>query len=177
MSTAIKPPSNASLISRVAFTPISELLRGRIAPIPTVESVISAASLPPPISELINRVVVKTRLWKREQLEVVRELISHFNEGREFGTSVENLVSDFGNPVTAAKLIRRSKKRNRSLIYRSTVRAGQIFGLFVAIILFTYGVFAFRVFCYSPTLSMNYVADYNARVSAIPEQDRAWPLY
>jgi hypothetical protein len=104
-------------------------------------------------------------------------LIAHFQDGLEKGAPPEGLIKTFGDPAVAARLIRRSKKRNRPIWYRAAARTFQgsaaLFGLLVLV----YAASAARVYFSSPQIRRNFAAEYNAPILAVPEQDRAWPLY
>src|SRR5688572_13029944 len=79
-------------------TPIRDALRGQWKLRVTVRRTISAAALPATIEGMIERVIRRTRLWKREKLEVARELLAHFADGLEAGRSSDELVKAFGDP-------------------------------------------------------------------------------
>src|SRR5438105_4241481 len=84
------------------------------------------SDLPPPLQKLVVNVVRRTNLWLREKRDVRAELASHFREGLGYlaqeGTTgdaaVAILTERFGNARVAARLIRRSKKRSRPMIWK-----------------------------------------------------------
>lgn len=139
------------------------------------------AALPGELSALVDGVVARTKLWRRERAEVRRELIAHFADGLESGASAAELRENFGDPRAAAKLIRRSKKRNRPLWWRAAAgaaKAGAKAGACVLALLFI--AYAAMFVLYNtgkPNVARNYVAEMRAEVEAIPEEDRAWPVY
>src|SRR5687767_12453383 len=104
-----------NLWRRLRYTPARDLVRGRISGSLDVKGTISRSDLPAPAKDLVLRVVKRTRLWLSEKVEVADELLSHFADGIESGTSVGTLIEKFGDERQAAKLIRRAKKRNRPL--------------------------------------------------------------
>lgn len=174
------PQSRASgglLVWRALQTPVRDLLHGRINPRVGVEGIVSAAGLPTPLAELVRRVVRRTRLWRDEQVEVARELASHFQDGLAARVSAEELAASFGDPLQAAELIRRAKRRNRPLAWKAMKLTERVMGALVLLVLVVYAVQAMRVFGGAPKLARNFAAEWNAAALAVPEAERAWPLY
>lgn len=139
------------------------------------------AALPAELTSLVEGVVARTKLWRRERAEVRRELVAHFADGLESGASASELRESFGDPRAAAKLIRRSKKRNRPLWWRATagtIKAGaKAGGAVLALLFVAYAVMFVLYNTGKPNVTRNYVAEMRAEVEAIPEEDRAWPVY
>jgi uncharacterized membrane protein len=121
----------------------------------------------------IRKVVKKTRLWRGEKIEVAAELAGHFADGAEADVDVAQLVKDFGDPKRAARLIRRAKKRNRPIIWRALRRAVHTIVLFIALYVVSIGL----VLLQKPEPKVDYLAQLNAPILAVPEEDRAWPIY
>lgn len=138
-----------------------------------VRAVIRAANLPKDIAVLLSRVVPRTKLWRREQLAVARELIAHFHDGLIAGESSQSLVEHFGDPRKAARLIRRAKMRNRPLLWHILRYATRGLLILFAIM----AVLFVRFWLGRPTIRVDYVAQLNRPILAVPEQDRAWPIY
>ncbi|MCK4873471.1 MAG: hypothetical protein KAS72_12155 [Phycisphaerales bacterium] len=123
MNPTIDGPNAPAGVWRVLrFTPMRDLLRGRVTGRLNVRAIIAAANLPAPLAELVRSVVTRSRLWRLEKADVALELVCHFAEGLDAGTSPVDLVDRFGDPVRAAKLIRRAKKRNRPIAWRAMAR-------------------------------------------------------
>src|SRR5215212_9829985 len=99
---------HGNVIRRIRFTPLLDLLRGRVSGRLDVRARVEAAQLPEPAKLVVARVVKKTRLWRSEKVEVADELIAHFSDGIEGGASLEVLIERFGDEKSAAKLIRRA---------------------------------------------------------------------
>lgn len=162
---------------RVLYTPLGDLLRGKLAsgprPRKRAKALLAEANLPGRVSMLIQEVTGRTRLWKSERHEVMRELIAHFADGLESGATVDELAQSFGNLREAARLIRRAKKRQRPLWWR-TLRLGL---WMVLALIGLYLLLAVRFFLGRPNIAHNYITDIQAMVNANPESDRAWPLY
>lgn len=162
---------------RVLCTPVGELLHGRIGPRTTVRQVVDQAALPAALSELVLRVVGKTRLWAGEKLAVAQELVAHFQDGLEAGAGENDLLGSFGNAKQAARLIRRAKLRGRPLAWKFVHLTKRTVQVIFALLLVVYGVQAFRLYRHSPKVTRNYVAEWNAPSLAVPENERAWPIY
>ncbi len=151
-------------------------------PLPSLERlgdarVCLAHSLPRPISQLIDDIVRRTRLWRRERIDVARELISHFEDGLQAGRSDTELVATFGDPRDVAGLIRRAKQRQRPWAWRASLRTLQAAGACLAIIVVCWSWLLIRFLLASPTIKRDYVGEWDQRTQAIAEADRAWPLY
>lgn len=170
---------------RILGTPIGDLLRGEITgPVergPRGErgyrAAILNAGLPRPLADLALEVTRRTRLRRREKLDVARELVAHFRDGLEAGATSDGLSAGFGNPVQAAKLIRRAKKRNRSLLWHAWINTWRTIGAVILACVVLYGVLAFRYWTGKPTISRNIIAELNAPTLALPESERAWTYY
>ena len=161
------------LLHRMWFTPVSDALRGRLTGRLDVEGRMERAGLPAPARELIRRVVRRTSLWRVERANVADELIAHFADGLEGGQAVDELIASFGDERRAAKLIRRAKRRNRPLPWHAMVFLRRLVGaLVVFYLLLTAWFYSGR-----PSPAVDRLAELNARVAQVPEDQRAWPLY
>ena len=151
-------------------------------PLPALEKLGDARiclvhSLPRSISQLIDDIVQRTRLWRRERIDVARELISHFEEGLLAGRSDAELAATFGEPRAVARLIRRAKLRQRPWAWRTSQRMLQAVGVFAAIIVVCWSWLLIRFLLATPTIKHDFVGEWDQRSQAIAEADRAWPLY
>lgn len=135
------------------------------------------AELPEPIVRLINDVVHRTRLWTNEQAEVARELAAHFQDGLSGGRSAEELIQSFGAANEAARLIRRSRLRCRPLAWHLWRRSWQVTGICGAVVIVVWGVLIVQFLRAQPNITFDPVAELDAAATAIPAEDRAWPLY
>ncbi|MEX0678584.1 MAG: hypothetical protein WD063_15995 [Pirellulales bacterium] len=168
------PPANWLL--RAYYTPVSDALRGHLSGRLDVRREIAAAELPKPVAGLIHTVVRRTRLWRREKSDVVRELIAHFADGLAAGRSAEQLVADFGPADQAAKLIRQAKRRNRPLYWQAWWYFSRGLLALIAAATLGYVVLAARFYLAAPDITRNYWHEINAP-RRIAEDERAWPLY
>ncbi len=174
-SGAIDHPG--TLLWRILTTPIGPPLPGVRWARRRVRDAIAAGDLPAPLGRLVDRVTHRTRLWAREQEDVARELVSHFEAALAGGATPEAVIRDFGDARTAARLIRRAKKRARPLIWQAWLRAWQVLGACIAVLLGIYGLLALRLAIAEPSITHDYLADINAAALRVPESDRAWPIY
>ena len=175
-----RPAASPTLWDRMAHTPLRDAFRGQWRTRrtrPTINNAIAEACLPPPIAQLITDVVRRSRLWKRERMEVAQELIAHFADGRDAGIQPDELARQFGSIDQAARLIRRAKRRNRPRWWRAWIRMWQIAGCVVLLGVLVYAWSAIRVFSGSPTPRHDYLADLNRDAVAVPASERAWPRY
>jgi hypothetical protein len=158
---------------RISQTPLRDLLRCRISGRLDWKSAVAAAGLPKPATELIRRVVKRTRLWRLEKAAVANELAAHFSDGLAAGSNAGQLIETFGDEQVAARLIRRAKRRGRPWpwhVWQFSVRV-------MALVLAIYAVVLIRFCVGQPTVSVDYIARLNAPIAAILQSDRAWPLW
>jgi hypothetical protein len=161
-------------LTRVIRTPLSQLIRGKLGPTPSdFVQQLDGSGLTQPARDLIRSVVKKTRLWHTEKFDVQSELISHFLDGKDAGVSEEKLVERFGDVRTSAKLIRRAKMRNRPAYWHA--KKWLIRG--TVVLLAVYGVMGIRFFTGKPTVKVDYVAQLNAPILKVPEDQRGWTVY
>ncbi|HXT60284.1 MAG TPA: hypothetical protein VN699_16705 [Pirellulales bacterium] len=137
----------------------------------------AAVLLPAPLRNLLDAVLVRARLWQSERADIARELTDHFDDGLAAGRSPEQLVVDFGDPRQAARLIRRAKLRSRPLAWRLLRHSLQGLSAVTGAVLLLYVLLFVRYVTGRPTISHNYLADFNREPQAVPPDDRAWPLY
>ncbi len=162
-----------STARRVVRTPLSDLLRGRVTGMSRPEQLLAATDLPEPAKACVRRVVKRTRLWHGERARVAQELIAHFEDGLAAGASVDDLLERFGDERQAARLIRRATRRNRPWPWHAWRCA---WWSLVALLVFYVGL-AIYFHAGEPTISVDYLAKLNAPARAVPESERAWPLY
>jgi hypothetical protein len=167
----------ASTWRRLRYTPLRDLLRGRLSGRLDIDAVIAAADLPTSLANLVRKTARRTRLWRIEKVDVARELTAHFQDGLEAGTTADELAARFGHPRRAARLIGRAKRRNRPVAWKALGLCTRALLAFFALVFLTAIGLTARMHLGEVRLSRNYVAELNAPIRAIPEEDRAWPLY
>lgn len=167
------PDSVYPIFRRIRNTPLRDVLRFRMTGRLDWKFRLAAADLPSSTADLIYRVVQRTGLWRLEKAAVTDELIAHFADGVVAGSTAEQLLDSFGDERVAAKLIRRAKRRGRPWPWKVWNAGLRV----MAAVLATYAVLLIR-FCVSkPTISIDYLATLNAPIVAVPQSDRAWPLW
>lgn len=169
--------ARVSTFRLIAGTPLRDLIRGRVTGRLDIEYLAESAGLPGPIRDVVKQTVRRTRLLRIEKSDVARELISHFREGLDSGADASALASSFGDTCVAARLIRRAKKRDRSLHLKAVFLTLKSIGVLALLLILTYGVLAVRYFGAKPGPTVDYLPRLNAAALAIPEDQRAWPVY
>lgn len=142
-----------------------------------VPQLIAASELPAGPSMIVQEVARRTRLWRREKVDVARELIAHFQDGLASGASADQLANWFGDLGTAARLIRKARKRLRPLWWRAMRRTMQGVGGFLLILLLIYLGLAIRFFTGRPGPVHDYLPQINAAALRAKADEKAWPLY
>jgi hypothetical protein len=165
--------SAPTLWRRLRFTPARDWIRGRISGRLDIACFVERADLPANAQTLILDVVRRTRLWRREKIDVAVELIAHFQDGLDAERSTDDLVATFGNTKQTAKLIRRSKKRNRPMWWKTLRRCAQGVGVLVGL----YVLAGIGLMLDHPTPTVDYLAKINAPALAVSVEDQAWPIY
>lgn len=145
--------------------------------LPDWSALLHNSELPDSLRVVLRDVLRRTRLWHRERADVARELIAHFQDGLASGSNPDELARTFGDPHAAARLIRRAKIRGRPWWYHACRRANQAFGIALAIGAVLYVFLFLRYTITPPTIARNFTAELNAPGLAVPESDRAWPMY
>ena len=158
---------------RMRHTRFLDLIRGRLNGNLDWKQIIANAQLPDDVGQLTYRVVKSTRLSRYEKADVARELIAHFEDGVQAGKSTSEMITTFGDPIQAATLMRRAKKRNRSLLWH----AGKYLCWCLLGIFAIYGVFYLRFAIGTPSITTDYLEQVNQRVAVGPKEELAWPLY
>ena len=95
----------------IRFTPLRDLGRGRLTGRLDLARLLAESGLPAPAVDCVRQVVRRTRLWRLEKNAVAQDLAAHFHDGLETGTTLEELLSGFGDVRRTARLIRRAKRR------------------------------------------------------------------
>lgn len=131
------------------------------------------AVLPAEAAAVVHDVVRRTRLGRREKVGVAQELTGHFQGGLDAGSTVDQLVRDFGNVKLAARLIRRAKLRCRPLTWQVAGWAGRSL---IAGLIF-YAAAGLYLITRQPAVTVNDAAKIIGVFPPVPMDQRAWPLY
>jgi hypothetical protein len=162
-----------SFWQRLNNTRMRDVVRGRIDGRLDWRRPIYEAELPREAASLVTNVARRTKLWRNEKTDVAEELVAHFQDGLNAGHSVESLIQSFGEPGQAARLIRRAKKRGRPVLWQALMWTTRGLAIFLAVYLML--AVYYLLGDVSPTT--NYLALLNREAAAVPEDERAWPLY
>lgn len=138
-----------------------------------LEGALTESGLPPAACECLRQVMRHIRLWPSEKAEVASELIAHFADGLEAGRSIEELIGRFGDPGSARALIARAKRRQRGPLWI----AARLVGATALLVIAAYAFLFLRVQLAHPVATTDYVAILNQQAEAVPENERAYPLY
>jgi hypothetical protein len=164
---------SSSLWRQLRYTRLRDVMRGRLDASLDWQGAIALADLPPELADAVRQVVGRARLWRREKVDVAAELVAHFQDGLAAGRTPTELLHSFGDAGASARLIRRAKRRGRPLIWHAW-RYGWMSLTAVFLLYVTAGLWmATR----RPSVKIDYLADFNKPAIAVPENQRAWPLY
>ncbi len=154
-------------------TPMRDLVRLQVTGRLDLDELLREADLPEAVASTVRTVVKHTRLWRFEKIDVAHELIAHFRDGLDHEMSADELIKHFGDERVAARLIRRAKQRQRSLVWQALMWSRRaVAALFVVYL----GMFVYFM-SGSPEVKVDYIALFNQRAAAVPVDERAWPLY
>lgn len=162
-----------SLWRKLSNTRLRDILRARLNSSLDWRHAIESANLPPELADAVKKVVGRTRLWRREKVDVATDLVGHFQDGLEAGRTPAELLESFGNSKMAGVLIGRSKKRGRSLGWH----LWQIGWMSAVLLLFAYVAIGFWMSASRPTVNVDYVAAINKSASEVTVKESAWPIY
>jgi hypothetical protein len=162
-----------SLWRRLCYTRLRDVLRGRLDARLDWRQTIALAELPDSLADATGQVVRRTRLWRGEKVDVANDLIAHFQDGLAFGHAPDELLKTFGDQTAAAKLIRRAKRRSRSFAWHVWHYGWMCFLALVG----AYTVMGLWMSMGRPTIRIDYLAGFNQAPLAVPENERAWPVY
>lgn len=178
MSDASSSPSSArerSFGRRLRRTPFRDLVRGRVTGRLDLDAVFEEATLPPSIESLVRRVARRARLDRLERVDVARDLAEHFRDGLADGSDPDTLIHAFGDDRAAARLIRRSMLRKRSLVRRVNRRFLQVILITFAAMIGIYLLAAVRYWSQRPIVSTDYIAQLNVPIRSLSPAERSWP--
>jgi hypothetical protein len=158
---------------RLRYTRLIDLLRGRLDGSLDWRRAIDSSALTAELAQIVHDVVRLTRLWRRERAAVATELAAHFRDGLDAGQTPAELAASFGDCAAAAKLIRRAKRRGRSLWWH----AGRWCFWGVTAVWATYMFLWARMWWDRPDVRVDYLVELNRRASGVDPAEAAWPVY
>ncbi len=169
--------ASVSWFRALRYTPMSDLVRGRLSGRLDIDAQLSRRSLPPALRAAVRDTARRAKLWPGEQAELVNELADHFEDGLAAGAPESELIASFGDARQASRMIRRAKLRQRPVAWQALRVLTGVVGLFGAAMIAMYLLLIVRLALISPNVARNYTAELAAEVDRIPAADRAWPLY
>jgi len=149
----------------------------RLPPRRAWPKVIAESGLPEAVGGRIHEIVRRTGLWDRERVEVARELIAHALDASARGVDDGAIVAGLGEPRAVALLIRRAVRRKRSWLWHARVLTERAIAGVVGVAVLAAGLVAARTWLGDPRPTRNFLAELNAPIEALAEDERAWALY
>jgi hypothetical protein len=143
----------------------------------SAQSIIASSGLPEPLCNRVHEVVSQLRLWPSERASVAKELCAHFADGLAQGETPEALLQTFGDARQSARMMTRAKRRLRPTWWKLSALSAQAFAGVLACGALAYGVLWVQAATARPTITIDFVAQYNANTERVPQEQRAWPLY
>ena len=134
------------------------------------------AVLPDELRTLVDSVVRRTRLRRRERADVSRELTSHFEEALAAGNSVRQAADSFGDPKEAALRLRQGAIAKRTPLDRALGQALEWTARVILVLFFAYAAFGVWLAFKQPVIRFDPVARFRAMLPALTAPERAaWP--
>jgi hypothetical protein len=137
--------------------------------------------LPSIAAQYIDRVIRKMGYRRKIRREVRQELADHFidalrdcRDENDRQQLAQNLIESFGDAKLLAKLIRRGKKRCRSLWRKAIIRTLQATAALIVLML----LYSVWFITGKPTISVDYLKVWNQMAQpTVADADNAWPHY
>lgn len=140
-------------------------------------SLIGLHRLPTTISDYIIDVCRRVRLRTAEQQLVARQLLAKFESQLGTGLTAQQVLLESGSAFTVAKSMRRSALKARPLSWHAFNRSCQLMEV-LFVLFFIWWLWLFIRFQISkPKIAHDFIGNLDKRALAIPEAERAWPLY
>jgi hypothetical protein len=157
----------------LVYTPVGDLLKGRITCRLDWRTPVQQSGLPPDLKRRLIKLLTRSGLWRVERAELARQLAEEWAASLAAGQTVQGLLDEMGSLRRQARQIRRSRVRQRPIALRTLSVVVRVMAI---VLLMKAGVWLWR-FMQVPQPQVNYLAQINATALAVPEQDRAWPIY
>jgi hypothetical protein len=160
---------------RLIFTPMRDLLRGRITGRFDFYGQLQEV-FPEPLARHLLKIVRRTQLDRREQALVTKELMRRFGDRIHGRRSWDTVQTRLGIRRTARSIRRRYKRQRHwaRRIHDKTLVAIACSPLAFIVLYICAMVF----FWFSkPTISVDNLTQLNEPTLAVPKEDWGWPLY
>lgn len=148
--------------------------RGLVRPNRDAFTRLDQASLPQPVEEMIRTTIARTKLWRDEREQIARELIAHAQDALDQGRTPEQVVEHFGDPRRVARLLRRSMKRKRPLVWQAYRFSRRAVGVMVLLLFVSYLVIVVRFYTSEPQIKVDYGAVLDSRSDGYREDQKSW---
>ena len=86
------PDPHGGLVRRLRFTPLRDLVRGRVTGSLDRTAMIARSGLPEPLGTLVASIARRTWLGRRERAEAARELVDRCRKALDEGRTIEQVV-------------------------------------------------------------------------------------
>lgn len=162
---------------RLVHTPLPDLLRGRVTGRYDVKGLLMRSGLPRFLQDYAFKVVLRTGLWRSEKIVVAQELADRLKEELAAARSVLELIDGLEPWKKAGSRIGAEKWRARRLMWRALERTALIAAAISVVLSLSYLACSIRFMAGEPNIAWNPLAEFNAKAKAVPEDERAWPIY
>jgi hypothetical protein len=149
--------------------------RSLIRPNRDAFALLDAAGLPEQVDRVIRVTITRTKLWRDERAQIARELIAHAQDAMEAGHGPDSIAERFGDPRRVARLLRRSMKRKRPVVWQAYRYSRRALGVAMVMLVIGYGWLAVRFYTGKPSISVNYAAQLDARNQSFSDEQKSWP--
>ncbi|MHC4122656.1 MAG: hypothetical protein ACYSSI_03710 [Planctomycetota bacterium] len=138
-------------------------------------------NLPQCAADFIKLVIKKMRYHKKVRAEVMAELTAHFEDelndcqsDEDKNKKAQKLIEEFGDAKLLSVLLRRAKKRCRSLWRTMVARGFQAVGILILLLVIYIGWFVSG----KPVITTDYIAELNRMVQPVADESlNAAPFY
>jgi hypothetical protein len=142
-----------------------------------MREMVLAAGLPGILNRWLAEVVQRTKLRRGEKAAVTADLIARFHESLSAGNRATDIVQALGDSQAVGRRLRREKIRQRPWWWHALRWTGRSIAALFIIFATAVGCLLYRFHSVSAVTPADEIERLDALASAIPFEDRAWPLY
>jgi hypothetical protein len=142
-----------------------------------LREMVLAAGLPGTLNLWLAEVVQRTKLRRSEKVDVAADLIARFHESLSAGNRATDIVQDLGETRIAGRRLRREKIRQRPWWWHALRWTGRSVAALFIMFATAVGCLLYRFHSVAAVTPADEIERLDAIASAIPVEDRAWPLY
>lgn len=162
----------------MGHTPVEHAIRGKLSGSLDHKTILASTNLSPEGKRYALVILKNIRLLPDEVTVARDKLIDDLLEREQQGQSIEAIKADMGTPRVARKAIIRYRYQLRPTwwqILRKTMAITSSTMLILLVLLLLSGVWFASFDRVKPMV--DYLAKINAKAAAVPEAQRAWPIY